>query len=71
MQVSGSDLGHQTPAQQAVVRLVEQQGLQAKQVAALERYAFYEQVKKASLIVQTGEGSAFGNALFCKGVIVF
>lgn len=71
MQVSGSEPGHQTPAQQAVVRLAGQHGLAAKRVAGIERYAFYEQVKRASLIVQTGEGSAYGNALFCKGVIFF
>jgi L-fucose mutarotase len=36
----------------------------------LERYAFYDKVKAASLIVQSGETTAYGNALFSKGVIL-
>ena len=32
--------------------------------------AFYEKIKTASLLVQTGEGTAYGNAMFCKGVIL-
>ncbi len=70
MQVSGSAPGHRTPAQQAVVNCVVAEGFQADQVEAVERFAFYEKVKAASLIVQSGEGTAFGNALLCKGVIL-
>lgn len=70
MQVSGSAGSHRTPAQQAVMDLVVGEGFDATQVEAVERYAFYEKVKATSLIVQTGEGTAFGNALFCKGVIL-
>jgi L-fucose mutarotase len=70
MQVSGSAPGHRTPAQQAVVDLVVAEGFQATQVEAVERFAFYERIRGASLLVQTGEGTAFGNALFCKGVIL-
>jgi L-fucose mutarotase len=61
---------HRTAAQTAVVEVLGREGLPADRVAALERYAFYEQVKGASLIVQSGEGTAYGNALFCKGVIL-
>ena len=60
----------QTAAQAAVVKVLSREGLAPDRVAALERYAFYEQVKGASLIVQSGEGTAYGNALFCKGVIL-
>jgi L-fucose mutarotase len=70
MRVSGSAEGHRTPAQTAVVDLVVGEGFQASQVEAVERFAFYEKIKAASLIVQTGEGTAFGNAMFCKGVIL-
>ena len=70
MQVSGSAHGHRTQAQQSVVNLVVDQGMQSQKVEAVERFAFYDKVKAASLIVQTGEGTAFGNALFCKGVIL-
>jgi L-fucose mutarotase len=37
---------------------------------AVERFAFYDKVKAASLIVQCGEGTAYGNAMFAKGVIL-
>jgi len=70
MQVSGSAHDYRTQAQQSVVNLVVDQGMQSQQVEAVERYAFYDKVRAASLIVQTGEGTAFGNALFCKGVIL-
>ena len=70
MQVSGSAPGHRTAAQQAVVQLLGQHGLAESRIEAVERFAFYDKVKSASLIVQTGEGTAFGNALFCKGVIL-
>jgi L-fucose mutarotase len=70
MHVCHSDANHRTEAQQAVITLVQQAGFTAKQVEAVERYAFYEKIKGASLIVQTGEGTAYGNAMFCKGVIL-
>jgi len=70
MRVSNSDEGHLTLAQQAVIELVVTQGFNPEQVEAVERYAFYEKIKGVSLIVQCGEGTAYGNALFCKGVIL-
>ena len=70
MHVCQSDAAHRTPAQQAVIELVSKAGFQSNQIEAVERYAFYEKIKSASLIVQTGEGTAYGNAMFCKGVIL-
>ena len=70
MQVSGSAAGHRTDAQQAVVDLLAHAGVSESQVQAVERFAFYEKIKQASLLVQTGEGTAYGNAMFCKGVIL-
>jgi L-fucose mutarotase len=70
MHVCHSDASHRTEAQQAVITLVNKSGFASNQVGALERYAFYEKIKAASLIVQTGEGTAYGNAMFCKGVIL-
>jgi L-fucose mutarotase len=66
MHVCHSAADHRTVAQQAVIDLVGQ----PHQVEAVERYAFYEKIKTASVIVQTGEGTAYGNAMFCKGVIL-
>jgi L-fucose mutarotase len=70
MRVCNSAEGHRTAAQQAVVDIVLAQGFKAEQVEPVERYAFYEKIKGASLIVQSGEGTAYGNAMFCKGVIL-
>ena len=70
MRVCNSAESHRTPAQQAIVDLVLEQGCNASQVEPIERYAFYEKIKGASLIVQSGEGTAYGNAMFCKGVIL-
>jgi len=39
-------------------------------VEPVERFAFYDKIKGASLIVQSGEATAYGNAMFCKGVIL-
>lgn len=36
---------------------------------ALERFAFYEAAAFARLVVRTGEGRAYGNALLRKGVV--
>ena len=70
MHVCHSDPKHRTEAQLALMELVNQAGLKPNQIEAVERFAFYEKMKGASLIVQTGEGSAYGNAMFCKGVIL-
>jgi L-fucose mutarotase len=70
MRVCNSAEGHRTAAQQAVVDIVLAQGFKAEQVEPIERYAFYEKIKGASLIVQSGEGTAYGNAMFYKGVIL-
>jgi L-fucose mutarotase len=71
MRVSQSVEGHVTPAQQAVINLSVAEGLKPDQIEAVERYAFYEKIKGASLLIQSGEGTAYGNAMFCKGVILF
>ncbi len=70
MHVCRSAPEHRTLAQQAVIELVQQSCEHTTSIEAVERYAFYERIKAASLIVQTGEGTAYGNALFCKGVIL-
>ena len=70
MQVCHSAAGHRTPAQQAVVDLAARHGAGGERLEAVERFAFYDRVRTASLIVQTGETTAYGNALLCKGVIL-
>jgi L-fucose mutarotase len=70
MRVCQQPEGHRTPAQQEVVALVVQDGWSADRVQGVERYAFYDKMKQASLIIQSGESTAYGNAMFCKGVIL-
>lgn len=70
MRVCDSPLGHRTGAQQAVLDLVLSEGWTEPQVEAVERFAFYDKIRGASLIVQSGEATAYGNAMFCKGVIL-
>ncbi|NBW51679.1 MAG: RbsD or FucU transport [Betaproteobacteria bacterium] len=70
MQVCNSPEGHRTAAQSSVVDLLGREGLPANRVEAVERFAFYEKIKSVSVIVQSGEATAYGNAMFCKGVIL-
>jgi L-fucose mutarotase len=70
MRVCHAPDGHRTAAQDRVVDLVIAEGRSAEAVEPIERFAFYEKVKHASLIVQSGEATAYGNAMFCKGVIL-
>lgn len=61
---------HRTPVQQALLEDLALGEVSSARVEAIERFAFYDRVKSASLVVQTGEASAYGNALFAKGVIL-
>jgi L-fucose mutarotase len=71
MQHSEMPNGSRTSAQQEVADLAHEEGVGAGAVEAIERFAFYDRVDKASVIVQTGESTVYGNAIFCKGVIAF
>jgi L-fucose mutarotase len=70
MKVCNMPDSHRTAAQTAVVKLLAKEGVKLKQIEPVERFAFYDKVKNASLIVQCGEGTAYGNAMFAKGVIL-
>lgn len=71
MQHSQMVPGQTTDAQQRFMAAVQQaEGLGPDKIEAIERYAFYERIQGASLIVQSGETTAFGNGLLCKGVIL-
>jgi L-fucose mutarotase len=62
--------GRTTAAQQAFVDLVGREAAcDARRVEAIERHEFYRRIEGASLIVQSGEPTAYGNAILCKGVI--
>jgi L-fucose mutarotase len=70
MKVCDMPDSHRTAAQNAVVKLLAKEGVKLTQVEPVERFAFYDKVKTASFIVQCGEDTAYGNAMFCKGVIL-
>ena len=68
MKVSERPEGYVSPLQQSVLQLCAQHGASGAP-QAVERFAFYECVRHAYAIVQTGEMQPFANFLFKKGVI--
>ena len=49
--------------------MLAREGVASEQAEGVERFAFYERVKKAYAIVVTGERQPWGNFLLRKGVI--
>ena len=41
------------------------------QFEEIERFAFYEEAKKAYAVISTGETAAYGNIILSKGVVTF
>ncbi len=39
-------------------------------IGNIERFAFYEEAKKAYAIIATGEGALYANVMLQKGVVV-
>jgi L-fucose mutarotase len=70
MQVCDWPLGQRSAQQRRVIESLEAGGhARAAQCEPMERFAFYERVRRAHLIVLTGELQPYGNFLFKKGVI--
>ena len=70
MQVGDTPAGYRSAAQREVIDdMVAGGNGRAEQCEALERFAFYDRVKGAYAIVQTGEMQAYANFIFKKGVI--
>ncbi len=70
MQVSDTPAGYRSALQREVIDAMVGRGdARPGQCEAFERFAFYERVKNAYAIVQTGELQPFANFLFKKGVI--
>jgi len=70
MKVCDSPAGYTTALQSSVMSLLHAGSLaQLEQCEAMERFSFYERVKQAYVIVQTGEMQAYANFIFKKGVI--
>ena len=70
MQVGGTEAPYRSALQREVVDAMGQAGIAAPgQCEPMERFAFYERVRGAFAIVQTGELQPWANFLFKKGVI--
>jgi L-fucose mutarotase len=70
MQVGDTPAGYRSAAQREVIDDMVAAGAgTSAQCEALERFAFYDRVKGAYAIVQTGEMQAYANFIFKKGVI--
>ena len=71
MQHGAMPAGQPSPLQARVIEAVQRMGgVPARACEAMERFAFYERVRRAWGIVQTSEAQPFGNFLFKKGVIL-
>lgn len=70
MKVCDTPAGYTSALQQSVLDLLaETASADPAQCAAVERFAFYDRVKQAYAIVQTGEMQPYANFTFKKGVI--
>jgi L-fucose mutarotase len=69
MQVGGTEAPYRSALQRETLAVLASGGLPAEGAEAVERYAFYERVKKAYAIVVTGESQPWGNFILRKGVI--
>jgi|SRR5450830_1992064 len=70
MQVCEQPAGYTSTQQLSVIVQLQEAALaDPGQCLAMERFSFYERVKQAYVIVQTGEMQSYGNFIFKKGVI--
>lgn len=69
MQVGGTEVPYRSALQRETLAVLASGGLPEEGAEAVERYAFYERVKKAYAIVVTGESQPWGNFILRKGVI--
>jgi L-fucose mutarotase len=69
MKVCGSEEGYRSAVQRECLAVLAEEGVQAAQAEAVERYAFYERVRRAYAIVVTGECQPWSNFLLRKGVL--
>jgi L-fucose mutarotase len=70
MQVSDQPVPYRSALQRRVIARLQEAGWAVPaQCEAVERFAFYERVRAAHAVVQTGELQPFANFIFKKGVI--
>jgi L-fucose mutarotase len=69
MQVGGTEPPYRSALQREALDMLGSAGVRSEQAEGVERFAFYDRVKKAYAIVVTGELQPWGNFLLRKGVI--
>jgi len=69
MQVGGTEPPYRSALQREALQVLTDAGLPASRTEPVERYAFYERVRKAYAIVVTGEPQPWGNFILRKGVL--
>ncbi|MDE2145972.1 MAG: RbsD or FucU transport [Burkholderiales bacterium] len=70
MKVSDTAEGYRSALQRRVIAGLAAAGwAEPGQCEAVERFAFYDRVRRAHAIVQTGELQPYANFIFAKGVI--
>lgn len=70
MQVSDTPPGYRSALQRDVIAALHERGdARPEQCEAIERFAFYDRVRHACAIVQTGEMQPYANFIFKKGVL--
>ena len=69
MQVGGTEPPYLSGLQRDTLAVLEGFGVLPEQLEPIERFAFYERVKKAYAIVVTGELQPWGNFILRKGVL--
>ncbi len=70
MQVSDTPPGYRSALQREVIAGMSERGdARPEQCEAIERFAFYDRVRRACAIVQTGEMQPYANFVFKKGVL--
>ena len=62
--------GNQLPVHREVQKAVDAAEGKPWPMTGIERFAFYDTAKAAYAVIRTGEGRAYGNFAFRKGVIV-
>jgi L-fucose mutarotase len=69
MHVTGKEAGYQSALQREVLAELQGSLLAHQSAEPVERFAFYERVKKVYAIVVTGELQGYANFILRKGVI--
>jgi len=69
MQVGGTEVPYRSALQRETLEVLSNQGVPEGRCEGVERYAFYDRVRRAYAIVVTGEPQPWGNFILRKGVI--